>query len=61
MRWYDLDPDRGVLELDTSNEVAKGELEIELAVWWGGGAPTRAVWLWSQSGKVAAWAWVGQA
>ena len=63
MRWHHLGPGEGVLEIDydASNEVAKAELELELAVYWGGGEPTRAVWLWSQSGAIAGWAAVGEA
>jgi hypothetical protein len=36
-------------------------LELELHVYWGGGEPSRAVWLWSQTGRVAGWAAVGEA
>jgi hypothetical protein len=36
-------------------------LELELHVYWGGGEPSRAVWLWSQRGWVAGWAAVGEA
>jgi hypothetical protein len=63
MHWHHLGPGHGVLEIDygPTSEVAKGEPELELVVYWGGGEPTRAVWLWSQSGAIAAWAVVGEA
>lgn len=67
MNWHDLGPGHGVLEIDygPSNEVEKSEppasLELELLVWWGGGEPSRAVWIWSQTGRVAGWADVGEA
>jgi len=32
---------------------------LELLVYWGGGEPTRAVWLWR--GAIAGWAAVGEA
>lgn len=35
--------------------------ELELMLFWGGGEPTRAVWLWSKTGQRVAWAPVGQA
>lgn len=61
MRWRDLDSTTGVLQLDgrASNAVEKGEPVLELAVFWGGGEPTRAVWRWA--GRVASWATVGEA
>lgn len=63
MRWYDVDPGRGVLEIEyePSNEPAKAEVDLELAVYWGGGERTRAAWLLSQDGRVLAWAVVGEA
>jgi len=56
MRWYDLDPDRGVLELDGPER-----LDLELVLWWGDGERTRALWLLSQSGRALGWAAVGEA
>jgi hypothetical protein len=62
MRWYDLDPGRGVLEFDGSPfSTARVGAEIELLMWWGGGARSRAVWLLSQSGRALGWAAVGEA
>jgi hypothetical protein len=67
MRWFQLGRGHGVIELDysPSNEGEKSEpparLELELLVWWGGGEPSRAVWIWSQTGRVAGWAVVGEA
>jgi hypothetical protein len=68
MRWHHLSPGRGVLEIDGGSPFATATvgskppgLELELAVWWGGGEPTRAAWLWSQTGRVASWAVVGEA
>lgn len=43
MQWHDIDLDHGVLELRGS-----ARLEVELELWWGGGEPTRALWLLSQ-------------
>jgi hypothetical protein len=56
MRWHHLAPGRGVLELPGPDR-----LELELMLWWGGGLPSRAAWLWSQTGRVAVWAAVGEA
>ena len=59
-----------MLELDyvsnVSATIAVGKLEVialnlELLVFWGGGEPTRAVWFWSQTGRVMGWAAVGEA
>ena len=62
MRWYDLDPDRGVLELDGSpSSTARVGAEIELLIWWGGGERTRGLWLHSQTGRALGWATVGEA
>jgi hypothetical protein len=63
MRWFDLGLCRGVLEIDYGSPFSTAVVgaELELLVWWGGGVPSRAAWCWSQTGKVAAWAWVGQA
>lgn len=55
MRWHHLGPGHGVLELPGPDRFA-----LELLVWWGGGA-LRAAWCWSQTGRVAAWALVGEA
>lgn len=48
-------PDRGVLA------ASPPPIELELQIYWGGGARTRAVWVWSQTGAVAGWAAVGEA
>lgn len=56
MNFYAPDPDSLVVELS-----GPPTLELELLVFWGGGEPTRAVWLWSQTGELAAWAAVGVA
>jgi hypothetical protein len=56
MCWWTLGIGHGVLELPGPRA-----LELELLVWWGGGVATRAAWVWSQTGKVAIWAHVGQA
>jgi len=68
MTWWTLGPGCGVLELDYgspfSTAIVGGKpevLDLELLVFWNGGEPTRAVWLWSQSGRVAGWAAVGEA
>jgi len=67
MHWFHLGPGHCVFELDyrASNEVGKGEVpaggDLELLVWWGGGEPTRAAWVWSQTGRVMGWAGVGEA
>jgi hypothetical protein len=71
MRWHHLAPGRGVVEIDLKPTrrptfaVEKSEppppLELELMLWWGAGEPTRAAWLWSQTGEVAAWAAIGEA
>ena len=70
MRYHHLGPGHAVLEIDytpgrlPTAPAAKGEpppLDLELVLWYGGGEPTRAAWLWSQSGRVAWWAVVGQA
>lgn len=67
VRYHHLGPGHGVFEIDyrASNEVGKGEAaargELELLVWYGGGEPTRAAWVWSQSGAIAGWAVVGEA
>ncbi|HKO90623.1 MAG TPA: hypothetical protein VJU61_05700 [Polyangiaceae bacterium] len=60
MTWRDLDHTYGGLELPETP--GSDRLELELLVFWGDGEePTRAVWLWSQTGRVAAWAAVGEA
>ena len=59
MNWHDLDPDCGVLQIPPA--LGRDREELELRIWWGGGEPTRAVWLWSQTGRVAGWAAVGEA
>jgi hypothetical protein len=60
MNWHDLEPGHGVLELP--ERPGRDRLELELHVYWGdGGEPTRAVWLWSQTGRVAGWAAAGEA
>ncbi len=56
MCWWTLGFGHGVLELP-----GPWLLEMELLVWWGGGEPTRAAWVWSQTGAVASWASVGRA
>jgi hypothetical protein len=56
MCWHYLSLGHGVLELPGPDR-----LELELAVYWGPGEPTRAVWLWSQTGTIAGWAAVGEA
>jgi hypothetical protein len=67
MTWWTIGPGCGVLEIDyrASIAVEKSEvapaLELELLVYWGGGEPTRAVWLLSQTGRVMGWAGVGEA
>lgn len=68
MTWWTISPGCGVLEFDytspisASIAVVKPEaLDVELLVWWGGGEPTRAAWLCSQSGRVMGWAAVGVA
>ena len=68
MTWWTIGPGCGVFKLDyispnpTAIGVAKPEvLGLELLVWWGGGEPTRAVWFWSQTGRVMGWAGVGVA
>lgn len=64
MTWWTIGLGCGVLEIDyrPTSAVAKGELpaDIELLVYWGDGQ-TRAVWLWSQTGRVAWWSGVGEA
>jgi len=67
MTWWTIGPGCGVLEFDytspdpTAIGGAKPEvLGLELLVWWGGGEPTRAVWFWSQTGRVMGWAGVGE-
>jgi len=59
MNWHDLDPGHVVLELPESP--GRDRVELELHVFWDGGEPTRAVWLWSQSKRIAGWAVVGEA
>jgi hypothetical protein len=56
MHFYDLTDGTGVLELPGPDR-----LELELLIWWGDGEPTRAAWLWSQTGRLAGWAAVGEA
>jgi len=51
MTWWTLEPGCGVLELSGP---------IELIVYFGDGQ-TRAVWLWSESGRMVGWAVVGEA
>jgi hypothetical protein len=64
MTWWTLGLGCGVLEIDYRPSIAVGKseppAEFELLVYWGDGQ-TRAVWLWSQSGRVAGWAAVGEA
>lgn len=55
MKWYCLEEGLGVLELP-----GLAGFELELAVWWGGGEPTRAAWLWSQTGSFVWWCGGGQ-
>lgn len=63
MRWHHLSTGHGVLEIAHGSPFAPALVgqsrppPIELLVWWGGGEPTRAAWLWT--GRVAAWATVG--
>lgn len=65
MTWWTIGPGCGVLEIDYRPTIAVGKseppAELELRVYWGGGEPTRAVWLWSQTGRVMGWAGVGVA
>jgi hypothetical protein len=62
MRWHHIGPGRGVLEIGGSPFApAAVGAELELVLWWGGGLPSRAAWLWSQTGRVAAWVVVGEA
>lgn len=63
MNWHDLGPGRGVLEFDAiaGGDLPAGDrLEFELLVYWGAGEPTRAVWVWSQTGAIAGWCGVGE-
>jgi hypothetical protein len=57
MRFHHLDPGHAVLELPQLP--ARDRVELELHIYWDGGEPTRAVWLWA--GRVAGWAVVGEA
>lgn len=59
MTWHDLDPGHAVLELPQAT--GRDRVELELHVYWGGGEPSRAVWLWSESGRIAWWSAVGEA
>jgi hypothetical protein len=64
MRFCSLGPDHGVLEIDHGSPfptAGVGGLGLELRVWWGGDEPTRAAWIWRETGKVAGWAEVGEA
>jgi len=67
MHWFHLGPGHCVLELDyrASNEVGKGEVpaggDLELHIYWDGGEPTRAVWLWAATRQMVGWVHVGQA
>ena len=56
MCWWTLGFGHGVLELS-----GPWLREMELLVWWGGDEPTRAAWVWSQTGAVVHWASVGRA
>lgn len=59
MHLHDIGEGLAVLELP--DHPGPDRVELELLVWWGGGEPTRAAWVWSQTGRVAGWAEVGVA
>lgn len=59
MRWHDIAPAYDVPE--RPGRLTVDRLGLELLVFWGGGEPTRAVWRWARTGRVACWAAVGLA